>query len=378
MRRNCRWIGIWLVLGGLAIPQVWAQSDSKITKTIHRAFVLKEHSAVELSNKYGQVIVNTWDADSAVIRVEISGYGKSGDSMDKLINRVDVDFDHFGSVLSAETIFDRNSSVVSQMWNSISDYSKNLVSKNKISVDYEVFIPRKCKLDVTNRYGDLFVDQFWGDARIDVSHGDLQIHELRGKSKVYLSYGKGRFNKLSDAYLELKVAEAYVEEGSILSIESYTSEINLDRAKSVKLNSKNDNLQIGQVMALRGTATFTDIKIDSMSDRVDLTLNYGACTINHINPNFGSVAVQSKHADINFTFGVGSYFQAEIKGKEDQIYLTNSFRGMDKAYDIETKEVIILTGDIGIYKGKKSKVNIEGTGGDIYLFLEESGMSRKK
>ena len=102
-----------------------AQSRS-LVKNISQSFKVEEKSTLELTNKYGQVILQTWDKDSVVVNVKITAYGKNDEALSKNMERVDVDFTNFGDVLTIETVLDRNSSVFKDVINSLGDYSKTL------------------------------------------------------------------------------------------------------------------------------------------------------------------------------------------------------------------------------------------------------------
>ena len=98
--------------------------DTKLQKTISRDFKAPEGRSLEITNKYGDLIINTWDKDSIKVEIEITAYGKNDDAAEKLMNRIDFDFDQSLNYIEIETVFDRKSGFFQELWNDISDYSK--------------------------------------------------------------------------------------------------------------------------------------------------------------------------------------------------------------------------------------------------------------
>lgn len=353
----------------------WAQSN-RLTENISRSFLVEEQTTIEITNKYGEVIVNTWDKDSVVINVEVTVYGKSNNY--KTLNRVDIDFDHFGEFLTVETVLDRNSTFFKEMWNNVSDYSNNKLSKSKISIDYDVTIPTNASFNLVNKFGNVFISNHTGILNLELSHGDLKANELDGPTKIDLSFGKGNLKKMNKGNFQLRSYDLDIRKGGDISLESASSEVSIDEVSSLRLNSRNDKIHVREVRMLNGRASFSTVAVDSMIDQVNMALNFGQFDITSINSNFNVVDVQGKSADVNLYFDIGAFIDLSIQGNEQQIYLSKNLRGLDKKYSQENSKQIILTGDVGIYKGKKSTVNVNTQDGDIYIFLEEGGVVTNK
>ena len=132
-------------------------------------------------------------------------------------------------------------------------------------------------------------------------------------------------------------------------------------------------VQLEKIRVLRGQSSFSDIRVDSMIDIINMDLNYGEIVINSINSNFSKAFIKSRTADINLTFDMGSYFSASLTGREDQMYLTSNFMGMKKSIDPENEKIINLTGVIGSSKPKLSLDDVNSKNGEVIIYLEETG-----
>lgn len=363
-----------LIVVGLLLASYFTNAQSRtLTKDISQSYYVEKKSTIELINKYGQVILDTWSKDSVKINVKITAYGKNDEALSKNMERVDIDFKNFGDLLTIETILDRNSSVFKEVINSLGDYSKTLISRNKISIDYNLTIPETSSLILDNKYGDIYVQNLTEETTIKLAHGDLKAQELTGVCKLNLSFGKARIKKMDKALIELKAAELDLVEGGDIELTSSSSTFDVNRVKSIKMDSRNDKVHLEKAIAVRGNSSFSNVLIDSMLDRIDMELNYGDLGINNVNSNFTSVNLKSKSADVNISLDMGAYFSATLTGREDRMFLTRNFMGMDKTRSVDNDKIITLTGKVGSIKPKQSQVRIEGESGEITVYLEEAG-----
>lgn len=365
--------GMLLAIGVILAAYITHAQTRTLTKNISQSFEIEEKSTIELTNKYGQVIVDTWDKDSVIVNVKITAYGKNDEALTKNMQRVNVEFKNFGDLLNIETVLDRNSSMFKEVMNSLGDYSKTIISKNKISIDYDLIIPHKAILILDNKFGDVYVQNLTQKATIKVAHGDFKAEELSGTSRLNFSFGKVRIKKLEKAFIELKGADFDLREGGDIDLTSSSSTFDVRAVKSLKVDSRNDKIYLEKVTAVRGYSSFSNVLIDSMLDRIDMELNYGDVRINSINSNFNLVNLKSRTADVNISLDMGAYFLATLKGREDRMFLTRNFMGMEKVRNDENEKIITLSGEVGMIKAKRSQVNIEGESGEVIIYLEETG-----
>ncbi|MEO9803177.1 MAG: hypothetical protein ABJF04_08025 [Reichenbachiella sp.] len=365
--------GMLLAIGVILAAYITHAQTRTLTKNISQSFEIEEKSTIELTNKYGQVIVDTWDKDSVIVNVKITAYGKNDEALTKNMQRVNVEFKNFGDLLNIETVLDRNSSMFKEVMNSLGDYSKTIISKNKISIDYDLIIPHKAILILDNKFGDVYVQNLTQKATIKVAHGDFKAEELSGTSRLNFSFGKVRIKKLEKAFIELKGADFDLREGGDIDLTSSSSTFDVRAVKSLKVDSRNDKIYLEKVTAVRGYSSFSNVLIDSMLDRIDMELNYGDIRINSINSNFNLVNLKSRTADVNISLDMGAYFLATLKGREDRMFLTRNFMGMEKVRNDENEKIITLSGEVGMIKAKRSQVNIEGESGEVIVYLEETG-----
>ena len=68
------------------------RDDAKLTKNIRKAYPAKSGYKLEVNNKYGDVIINSWKEDSILITIVITAFGKNDDAAENLMARTDIQF----------------------------------------------------------------------------------------------------------------------------------------------------------------------------------------------------------------------------------------------------------------------------------------------
>lgn len=344
--------------------------DTRLTKVIERGFEVKSNVTIDLSNKYGQVTLNSWDRDSVAIKIQITAYGKNDDAVEKLMDRVDFDFNNTANFLTIETVFDRNSGVFRDLWNSVSDASKSLISKSRITVDYEIYVPSKSSVELVNRFGNIYVNQHGGKLIVDLSHGDFRASNLEAPLDLTLGYGRANIRTIREARINLKGGELDINRASQIDLESTSSEVYIQDVSSLRLDSRNDQMRLDEVGYIAGKANFSDIQIDLLFESTDIDLLYGELDINTVMASFSRIRINGRTADVQLNFDPLSNFRMDLFGREERIILPTAMAEFRSAEDEDDNKNVRISGVYGQGAGSKT-VDIEIDNGDLIITLEE-------
>jgi hypothetical protein len=344
--------------------------DTRLTKVIERGFEVKSNVTIDLSNKYGQVILNSWDRDSVVLKIQITAYGKNDDAVEKMMDRVDFDFNNTANFLTIETVFDRNSGVFKDLWNSVSDASKTLISKSRITVDYEIYVPTKSTVEVVNRFGNIYVNQHGGKLIIDLSHGDFRASNLEAPLDLTLGYGRANIRTIREARINLKGGDLDINRAAQLDLESTSSEVYIQDVSSLRLDSRNDQMRLDEVGYIAGKANFSDIQIDRLFESTDIDLLYGELDINTVMASFSRIRINGRTADVQLNFDPSSNFTVDLYGRQERIILPTAMAGFQSLEDEDDNKNVRISGVYGQGNGSKT-VDVEIDNGDLIITLEE-------
>lgn len=376
--RNSWSVFILTWLGLVCLIPKWAigQPMDKLTKTIFSSYSVTSNTTVDIVNKYGQVLINTWDKDSVVVKVEITAYERSTYEIEQMIDRVSVDVHYFGGFVTAKTVLDRNSGFFKERWNTLVDDSKTLTNRNKITIDYELYVPEGSTLNLENKFGDVYIGGSLGSAKIVLAHGDLKAHDFTGLTRMDLSFAKANIRSMQQAFMMLRSGDLVLEKVDDLDLESTGSEIHVTEAGSFKIQSRNDKIIVNRSEFFRGSSSFTDIKMEQLDGFISLKLNYGEIVISKIKANFSNVDIYSESGDINLTFAQGASMKMNLYGKQDQLYLSKNLLKLDKTVVDEKNKLITLKGNIGNQNTKQSTVNLYSETGDIFVYVIDPNLNK--
>ncbi len=339
-----------------------AQSDAELSRTLRRGFYLPSNGNVEIINKYGQIIVNSWDEDSVYLEITVIAYGRSDEVVEKMINRVDFDFDQTGDYLTLKTILDRQSSSFKEFVNSVGDASKALLSKNRLVIDYDIYVPISANLDLENKFGNIYLDEIHGALKLNLSQGDLRAREINGSARIDLSFGKANIKSIENGSLTLKATEIDIEKAGKLSITSSSSEMHLNYVDMIQLESRNDQIEILEAKAIEGSGRFTNIDNGFLIDNLDLDMDYGELNLYRIEDTYDAIQISGKSTDILLKFEPEAFLEVDITARNENLVYPDVPMHLESNYLDDRNKLVKITGTVGNNRVHKStlKLNSEG------------------
>ncbi len=365
--------GVFLMLSAF---DAMAVDDTKLTKDITRKFKVGPSINIDVENKYGQVIINAWDKDSVLVNVEVTAYGKNNSDTQKTLNRVDFDFDHVSNFLTIKTVFDRSSGTFKEVMRGIGDYSKSLLSKNKLQIDYEIYLQEKAAFDLTNKFGNVYIDRHSGQLKIVMSHGDLKANSLTGNSRIELSFGNASIKNPQDGELKMRASEVEIDKSANLSLTSSSSEIEIEEAFSVKIDSRNDKLEIDNIQVIQGKGVFSKIRLGKVESLIDLELSYGDVLADLIMSKYSKVEIEGRSTDIKLALSDRSSFNALLVARDDNFNLDEAMDGFERNDHENRKGFTVVSGKYGT--GSPSELTVKAQGGEVTVQLTEENLSTLK
>ncbi len=364
---------IWLCTV-LCFPvlEVMSQNASQLSKTITEEYTVSSGDNIEVKNKYGQVIVNTWPENKVQLKVTMTAYGKSQAAAEKILNRVSFDFNQVNNYVILETILDRKSGVFKELLNNIGDYSKTLLSKDRLDVDYELYVPENAALKIDNKFGDVFLGDLKNDCKIDISNGNLKASDLSGSADISISFGNAYFNTIERGELTLKVADVEIEDANILNVSSSSSDIIIRKVTKARINSRNDKIKINKIDHFSGRSSFSKIEVTELLNLTDLDMNYGRLAVSEIHDGFTRIQLTGKSTDFNLSFASLSYFNASLTARKDKLVLPTQISDVDIDYLEDKDNLVSVNGTIGNKKDNPGSVNVNAQKGDLKVFFVRS------
>jgi hypothetical protein len=250
----------------------------------------------------------------------------------------------------------------------------------RFNTDIEVLVPKNCRLEVKNEFGEIRAADVDGWLTLSTTHRPLEVHDCTGQFDISTRYSDCRLvNLVGNVSLENR-GKAYLDniKGDVTVRNEFApSEIyNVDGKLSIT-SSESRNIRIGKVtkpvvIDTRGT----DLHVEDLQDTLEIESRYAAVTLKNIK---GKVQINSNSDRISAD-DIAAGLQVRAHGSEIRV---NGIRG---PLDIQTqrKNVIVNNfsdactisneyGEISVTAPHlgKGDVNVKNRNGRIDMFLPE-------
>jgi hypothetical protein len=305
----CKSTRLLLLLALLTGTTVSAQ-DHKSKLSLSREFPVSRESTLEIENKYGTIQVVSWEKDLVQIDVEIRISESSESKLKKLKDDISIDFAGTKSYIIARSKFKSESKRLASELKSV---SHTLTGSNKnVEINYTVSMPAYMDLVLTNKFGDIYMDDHSGEIEINLSNGAIKANRLGGNANISLSFANGIINSLGSSTLSLSYSDLTLGDAGRLDLTSKSSKLNADSVNVLKINSRRDKLFFQRVEYLYGNSNFSELWIFDFIRESDLSMKYGKLTIEHVMPAFSKIYVKSEYTDVTLLFDELCIFDVDI------------------------------------------------------------------
>lgn len=334
--------------------------SQEVSKDYHKEFSAGPNSTLDVNNRYGDVLIETWDQNKIVIDVKVTVILPSRERAEKLMSYIDVLFDQKGDIVSAKTVIDDRFTFSG--WGSPS---------RRFSINYKIWMPQKANLVLANRYGNTDLADLSGLLRIDIKYGNLVADNFtRGDEKpvnsLNLAYGKAEIK--SAGWLDITARysggiDLYKSQAVLL--DSRYSKIRFGELSSLVADTKYDNIRIDKINNLVLNGGYDDIVVGTLNRKLKVEGSYGSLTVEQIPKGFESVEIDTRYIGVrlgidtnasyelnsNLSYGSLKYDESNLKVKK-RIIQNNSTE---------------IAGIIGSENSPASKVTISSSYGTIRL-----------
>jgi hypothetical protein len=336
------------------------------SREITKRYRILPDTRVEITNKYGNILINNWDKDSVVFNIKINVEEKKSSKLEKTMDGIDFDFTNSPHFLVARTIVNKTSSAFGK---ELLKFKESLLQdEGNVEIDYTVWLPESCGLSLEDKFGNIFINSISGNCDITLSNGNLKAYEFRGKTTLNLNFADAVITKMDTGNLNISYSDLDIKSANKLVIDSKQSNYDLAEATELHIQSRGDKFRIRKADLVDAQGSFTNFRISALTDRINLRCDYGDLDINSINPEFSQVFVESKSTDINLYFKRESNFNFDItKTKTNTDFCKEAVVRETKVLDEKTQKTR-LTGEFGKKHADADKLFINATSGSINIF----------
>jgi hypothetical protein len=254
-------------------------SAIELIKNYSKTYTVNAKDKLVIDNLYGKISVNTWNRNDIRVDIQVKVAARDEADAKQLLNKVSINNKKIGSKVSFKTNIAKES-----VWNLISGNNKNIY--RRIEINYNIYMPTRNALDISNQWGIIELPDFEGKVVINCSYTNLIAQSLSNTAEIHINNGDAKIAKLKKSDLNISYGNL-----SLGSADKLTAVVNFSSAKIGKINTSGViNMQYG-----------TGLQID------DLDKNMKNLSVNSSFSNVKLGLSDTKNANFNVTVRNGSF-----------------------------------------------------------------------
>lgn len=304
------------------------------------SFSASELNTLEIVNKYGSIHVKNWDKDSILITTDVYLSSSSVKKLNKLKEAVTIKYSKRNTTLLAHTLFDKDETTFIKEFQSLSRKITPSTDKS-IEINYNVFLPQTLLLTIENQYGDVFLENIESKLNVKMANGAFKANNINANADLDFKFVQAMLNDIKEGHVKLKYSKIHFNKSVNINIESKSSDIFADDIGVLKLKSSRDNINIGNLDYMYGSASYTDIMILKLGTEVDGHFTYGQITIDKMSANVSLIDIDSERTDIKLYVPKKICYSYDILHNEnaDVLMLQTNIKDFD-SNEVEGMKVI--------------------------------------
>lgn len=370
MRQN--YLPLSLLTITLAVCSALMVQAQPVEKKINKTFNVNSDTELHIANTFGKVHIDTWDKNQIQAQITIKAESKGGNSQE-LLDRITIDIDESSSQVSLRTEIENK-----RNWGKHSQ---------KFEIDYLVKMPRGNPLDLTNRHGDIFLDNFDGRLDLDLAHGQLVTEKLGGEVDINVAHGNGgrilsaakgdlqmrHYQRMRIDYLgnmEVDVAHAgfELEKAGNLNLKSQHTNFEIGEIKDLRLYLQHGNADLGSVGSLTTEMQHSDIDIEQLSQSIEVDASHSQVSVDKLGSGFKLVDFDGSHS--YFGVGISGNVNCSIEGRFEHGRMKYDKADVNMSFVSIKDQRAEYRGVIGSNKTPAAKIKVTGSFTDFNLDTE--------
>ena len=355
-----------LLMMAFIISLTSTTSSGQVTESrvLNKGFKINKGTIVDVGNKYGDITFETWDKDSVRVEIYVQVSDKSRDKLRKKMDGISFELTQSGHYIVINTLFGDTKNILFSEFNKLKE---NIgISESQVEINMKVMIPDNLELRVTNKFGNVYIEDYKGDITLDLSNGKLKANDLSGYVNLKINFGDGIINSIDSGNLEVYYGKLNLSSGKKIKITSKTSDITITEVEQLQVNSSRDTYRIRMIDDFETESSWTDFSITEFKHKSDVRMNYGDLSIENVKAGFENIFIDAQSSKISLCFDKKTDINFDITTDKDLSLPMNS--KIDKKEQINPAEKLVRyygrTGDIKI---EEPKLVLKTSSGEITI-----------
>jgi len=274
------------------------------TKTLNKEYKVSENATLNINNKYGNIVISTWDNNIIEIEVTITTNGNDKDKVEQRLEQIDVEFEGSSNFVSAKTRIEKNTS-------SWKIWGRN--NNVNMQIDYLIKMPVTNNVELNNDYGAIRIDKLEGESTINLDYGKLHIGELLNtENNINIDYtNKSTIDFMKDGYINADYSTLYIEKSGRTKLNADYSHISFGMVTNLEYNCDYGDLKIDDAGNINGRSDYMQTSINKLNNRGDFESDYGSIKIYELGENLKDLRIEASYAQVKLGISNNNSFNVK-------------------------------------------------------------------
>ena len=306
----------------------------------------KEANTIVVTNKHGNIIIDTWEKDSLKLVYEINVGTFDEDLAKETLEQISVNEYISGKKLFVKTMFE-----------------EDFQSSFTFSINYHFYVPPAVKAEITSNFCDIYCNELQNYVQVKAEYGKLFIKNDSVRltaANMHLGFMDGNISNTDTVNFYLN--NCNIDIRSIKKVSGITSfsVLNADTVNTIKLKTNLDRITVSEVDSVSITGEKTFCTVNNLKQTGHFEINTGGLNLSVAN-SLKTLTVANVKANTELTVPAGMQYllHGEIKRGELNHYKLNDLEIMK---DVDT---ITFSGEFG--SDAKTNIILFNTSADLTI-----------
>lgn len=256
----------------------------QFSRTVKREYNVNPDAQLIVDNKFGTIHCNNWDKNVISIEVTITVEAANDQAASKIMDKITFSLSGTPEKVEAKTMIEEGG-----------------IRKNgHMTIDYIINLPASVNMDLTNKFGDIFVNELNGKGRFNLSYGNMTANKLNNSDNLLdIKFSQVIVQSMKGAVVMLKYSGFELEYAGSLRLDSKFSNIDAAKVIALNVNFEGGTLKMDNSSAVESKSKFSDLKIGRIEKSLSLDIQYGTCNVEEMPADFSSINIVNKYGNVS-------------------------------------------------------------------------------
>ena len=298
MRTSTKILVLALFIFSPGITKLHAHEE--YSRVIKKEYTVNPDAQLVINNQYGKVHCNNWDKPLISLEVVLRVEASNEQAAQKLLNRITISMSGSPALVDVRTTLEK----------------EGFSGRSKVNIDYTINMPSSVNLDLTNKFGDIYINELNGKGKINLSYGNMEVNKLGNSDNLLdIKFSKANIKSIQGAVVLLKYSELELDYAGSLWLDSKYSDLSANKIISLNVNLEGGKLDMENSTSVDSKSKFSDLDITRIEKNLTLDIQYGNCEVHEMPANFTNIIINNKYADVSIGLPEGACYalDAELK-----------------------------------------------------------------